>query len=234
VTDRLAVIVGVGGALGPALVQLLSAKGYSLVGISRSGKFESIGVDPRQPEPLEIFAGDVVDPNFMQATQAKIVANYGEAEVLIYNAHQLLISSFADTSSDQFEQLWRSNVFGAFLAAKAFIPSMLKSEKGTIIFSGATGSIRGSAKFSAFAASKFALRGLGQSLAREYAPLGIHVAHVVIDGLIWGDKARDFHKVQRDQCIEPEQVAKTYINLIEQDPSAWTQELDLRPRGGKF
>jgi NAD(P)-dependent dehydrogenase (short-subunit alcohol dehydrogenase family) len=229
--NPLAVVAGVGGALGTALVQALSAKGYGVVGISQSGKFDSSTANAR---PVEIFTGDLADQAFIEATHAKITTLYGEPEVLIYNAHRLLIGSFAETSSEQFEDLWRSNVFGAFLTAKSFVPTMVSAGKGTFILSGATGSLRGSAKFSAFAASKFALRGLGQSLAREYGPSGVHVAHVVIDGLIWGDKARDLHKVERDQCIEPDQVAKTYLNLIEQDPSAWTQELDLRSRSGKF
>ena len=99
---------------------------------------------------------------------------------------------------------------------------------------GATASIRGGAKFAAFASAKFALRGLAQSLAREFGPQGIHVAHVLIDGLIWGPPARDLHGAEQINCISPESIAKTYMGLIEQDSSCWTHEVDIRPYKESF
>jgi NAD(P)-dependent dehydrogenase (short-subunit alcohol dehydrogenase family) len=105
---------------------------------------------------------------------------------------------------------------------------------GTVVFSGATASLRGGPRFAAFASSKFALRGLAQSLAREYGPQGIHVAHVIIDGLIWGPAARDQHKAQKAGCLSPDAIAETIMSLIAQPRQAWTHEIDLRPATETF
>ena len=111
---------------------------------------------------------------------------------------------------------------------------MLEQGNGSILFTGATASIRAGGNFAAFASAKFALRGLAQSLAREFDPQGIHVAHVIIDGLIWGQPAKHLHKAQEGDCLKPEAIAEVYLNIIEQDSSAWTHELDLRPHSESF
>jgi short-subunit dehydrogenase len=101
---------------------------------------------------------------------------------------------------------------------------------GSLIFSGATGSRRGAARSAAFASSKFALRGLTQSLAREHSAFGIHVAHVVLDGLIWSERTRArFPAAEQRACMSAEALATSYLGLIEQERSAWTHELELRP-----
>ena len=105
---------------------------------------------------------------------------------------------------------------------------MLENGGGEIIFIGATASMKGNAGFSAFASAKFALRGLAQSLAREFAPQGVHVAHLVIDGVMWGERAKNWGMTM-EQCIKPKAVAETVLHLVQQDNSAWTFELDLRP-----
>ena len=94
---------------------------------------------------------------------------------------------------------------------------------------GATASVKASAGFSAFGSAKFALRGLAQSLARELGPRGIHVAHLIIDGVMWGERADERFQMQREQCLDPESVARTCLHLLEQERSAWTHELDVRP-----
>jgi len=105
----------------------------------------------------------------------------------------------------------------------------LQNNAGAIVVTGATASVKAGAKFSAFGSAKFALRGLVQSLAREYGPRGIHFAHIVIDGVIWSKKAEEQYAMEKQHCLLPDSIAENYIQLINQDRSAWTQELDLRP-----
>jgi NAD(P)-dependent dehydrogenase (short-subunit alcohol dehydrogenase family) len=224
------IVAGAGGAFGSALMDQLNASGYLAVGIRRPKP----ALNERSIVSQHYLACDLIDEIAIAKLKRSISEKYGTVHAVIYNAHQFLIESFANTTPKQFEDVWRTDVLGAFLMAQAFVPMMLENKQGTVIFTGATASVRGSANFAAFASAKFALRGLAQTLSREYAPLGIHVAHIVIDGLVWGDNARDLHKVSRDKCIEPEHLAKVYVNLLEQDKSIWTHELDIRPYSGKF
>jgi NAD(P)-dependent dehydrogenase (short-subunit alcohol dehydrogenase family) len=154
--------------------------------------------------------------------------------VFIHNAHSLMIGASADTTLGEFERAWRVACFGAMTVAKLVLPAMAARGDGAIIFSGATASLRGGANFSAFASAKFALRGLAQSLARECGPRGIHVAHVVIDGLI--EEAQTQERFGRSQAmrIDPDRIAQIYLEIVRQHPSAWTHELDLRPHGEGF
>ena len=115
---------------------------------------------------------------------AAIKPHADRIDVLIHNPQLLTIKPFEQTTIDEFEQTWRVACLGAVIAAQAVIPHMAARQHGMIILSGATAGLRGGANFSAFASAKFALRGLAQSLAREYGPKGVHVAHVVLDGLI--------------------------------------------------
>jgi NAD(P)-dependent dehydrogenase (short-subunit alcohol dehydrogenase family) len=180
------------------------------------------------------MACDVTDATAVRSVFERIAAGYGPVQNLIYNAHELFIDSFAETDAETFERIWRVNTLGAFLCAQAAIPQMLSSGGGAAIFSGATASLRGGARFAAFASSKFALRGLAQSLAREFGPQGMHVAHVIIDGLIWGPVTRDQRKAEKARCLDPDAVAETIASLIAQPRQAWTHEIDLRPATEKF
>jgi NAD(P)-dependent dehydrogenase (short-subunit alcohol dehydrogenase family) len=153
---------------------------------------------------------------------------------VIYNAHKFLVKPFADTCVADFETVWRTDVLGAVATAKSLLPSMLENGGGTMILSGATASRRGSIGFSAFASAKFALRGLAQSLAREYGPLGIHVAHVIIDGIIRGGHAQQLYNIPDETCIDPSALAAAYLSLIAQPRSAWSQEIDIRPHNAAF
>jgi NAD(P)-dependent dehydrogenase (short-subunit alcohol dehydrogenase family) len=112
---------------------------------------------------------------------------------------------------------------------------MQKQRKGTLILTGATASTRGSAGFGPFASAKFALRGLAQSLAREFQPQGIHVVHPILDGIIWSGLSRQrFPNIKQENCLLPEDLAKTYWGLAHQAPSTWTHELDIRPQSESF
>jgi len=156
-----------------------------------------------------------------------------QTDTLIHNAQQLMIRSFAETSAGDFEQVWRNSCLGATIAAQAVLPHMAARKAGTVIFTGATAGLRGGANFAAFASAKFALRGLAQALAREFGPKGIHVAHVVIDGLIDAPQT-DLRFGPAQGRMDAHAIAQAYLALAAQPSSAWTQEMDLRPFAEKF
>ncbi len=154
--------------------------------------------------------------------------------LVIHNPAQLDIKPFLETSIDDFKHSWEAMVLSAVSILHAAIPHMLKQDSGTIIVSGATASIRGGANFSAFASAKFALRGLIQSLAREYQKQGIHIAHVILDGILDTTRSRKLHSLNSTEMMSTDDVAEAYLQLIRQKPSAWTHELDLRPKTEMF
>lgn len=236
-TERgVAVVGGLGPGLGAALVTLLAQNGYSIATLSRRGgaaglKALPAGVDR---DRIRHYACDMTDEPCVRSVAARIEAELGPITVFVYNAAHLVVAPFLETSAADFETSWRSIVFGATNCARAILPSMLDRGAGTIVLTGATASIRGGARFSAFASAKFALRGLAQSLAREFGPRGIHVAHAVIDGMIWDPNRESAQLVNQKDCLLPEAIASEYLHIIEQPRSAWTHELDLRPDGEKF
>ncbi len=232
---KLAVVAGVGPALGAASCKALLDDGYRVVALSRSNDLslvESIG--GQHQGQFWTLQCDITKRGQVDSRFDEIRAKFGDPQVLIYNAHRLLIKPFLEIEGGEFQNVWESICKGAFNCSQNVIPGMLAQRTGSIVFTGATASIRGGVKFAAFASAKFALRGLAQSLAREFGPQGIHVAHVLIDGLIWGPPARDMHGAAEEKCIRPESIAKLYMHLINQDPSCWTQEMDIRPHSESF
>jgi NAD(P)-dependent dehydrogenase (short-subunit alcohol dehydrogenase family) len=181
------------------------------------------------------YVGDVSDEASIRATFARVREEMGAPEVLLYNAGAFQAGGVLELSATAFEQAWRVNCLGGLLAAQGVLPAMLERGRGTIIFSGATASVRGSARFAGLAVGKFGLRALAQSMARELGPKGVHVAHVVIDGGIDSARARKMLS-DRDprSFLDPTAIAENYWNLHAQDPSTWSQEIDLRPSVEKF
>jgi NAD(P)-dependent dehydrogenase (short-subunit alcohol dehydrogenase family) len=227
----LAIVAGVGPGLGAALCRRLSAAGYSVAGLSRSREFtdelaaelEAAGGTAR------MLACDLTDEHAVRAALDTLTADFGPPAVLIYNAGAIAMRPFAETPAEEFDRLWAINCRGAFLCAHYVVPAMQARGHGTIIFTGASASTKAAARFAAFGAAKFALRGMAQSMARELGPHGIHVAHVIIDGMIWTPKNSARPGVTEDNTLHPDAIAQSYLALIDQDRSAWTQELDLRP-----
>lgn len=230
-----ALVTGVGPGLGAAICRRLVRAGYAVAGLARSSSFgkqlqAEIGPESR----FRFYDCDVTNVESVNETSVRARRDLGSFEVLVHNASTIVIAPFAETKTADFEKLWRVTCLGAVLSSQAVLPDMLAARSGSIIITGATASLRGGANFAAFASAKFALRGLAQSLAREHGKNGIHVAHAIVDGLIWAQKARDRFDAKEDDCLKPESIAEQYLNLIEQDPSAWTHELDLRPYGENF
>ena len=222
---KVALIVGAGGALGAATREEFAGAGYTVVGLRRAadgaGETQTIVCDLGNPAATGRVIHDVVE-------------NYGHVDVVVCNAAHLAVAPFEELALEDFETSWRVGVGSTVAAARAVLPSMTTRRSGALIITGATASIRGAARFSAFASSKFALRGLAQSLAREYQPRGVHVAHVVLDGVLRGSPSVARFAKHEDNGLEPRHVASTFRQLAEQHASAWTHEIDLRPHGERF
>jgi len=234
-----AVVSGIGPGLGRALCRRLHKEGFAVVGLARSPAFgeqlaAQLSASDGQNGSFRFLACDVTDRTDVTETLARISEETGPLSLLIHNAGQLLIKPFAETTPEAFEAMRRVTALGAMLTAQAVLPGMAASGDGTVIFTGATAGLRGGANFAAFASAKFALRGLAQSLAREYGPRGVHVVHANVDGIMWGGISRDQVNVGRDRSIEPDAVADAYLYLMRQPRSAWTHEIDLRPHCEAF
>ncbi len=158
----------------------------------------------------------------------------GPVEVLVFNIGANVRFAVTETTAQVYSKVWEMAAFAGFLAGREAARVMVARGRGTMLFTGATASLRGGAGFSAFAGAKHALRALAQSLARELGPKGVHVAHIVIDGAIDGAFIRGLmpdaaEKREREEILVPEQIAKNYVWLHRQERSAWTFEMDLRP-----
>jgi NAD(P)-dependent dehydrogenase (short-subunit alcohol dehydrogenase family) len=226
-------LTGAAEGVGASLVKTFATAGYDVIGLARSdravpllaslagecgGSYTHLACDITQPE-------DVADA--LRSHAARI-------GVVVHNAAALLIKPVDETTLEEFEQVWRVACFGAFVVIRNLLPHMVARGAGAIILSGATASLRGGAKFSAFASAKFALRGLAQALARECSPQGIHVAHVVLDGLIDAPQTDRRFGPAESMRMHPDAVARAYLDLAVQHRSAWTHELDLRPSLERF
>lgn len=181
----------------------------------------------------EPFVIDVTKAEDQDALFAK-VAESSEIAAVLYNAGNNAIIPFEELDAETFEAFWRVGCLGGFLTAKRAIPLLKAQGKGSLFFTGASGSLRGKSNFAHFASMKAGLRMLAQSLAREFGPHGIHVAHFIIDGVIDGDMVRSrfgeyLDALGEDGGLSPDAIAEAYWYVHQQHPSAWTHELDLRP-----
>jgi NAD(P)-dependent dehydrogenase (short-subunit alcohol dehydrogenase family) len=229
-----AIVAGIGPGLGTALCRRLAAAGYRIAGLARgTAVCRDLSAELR-PDRFQALSCDVTDAAQLDAAIGQVEARWGPASAYVHNAAPFHMGAFTDTDPATFESLWRAMCLGAVHGAQRVVPGMLKAKRGVLLFIGATASVRAGADFSAFGSAKFALRGLAQSLARELGPQGIHVAHLIIDGVIWSDRARDAFGLQQAQCLDPDALASTCVHLIGQDRSAWTHELDIRPDVERF
>lgn len=183
-------------------------------------------------EALQIDVTQAEQQDHLFAKAAAI----GPIAAVLYNAGNNAVIPFAELDEAAFEDFWRVGCFGAFLTAKRALPLLTAQGAGSLIFTGASGSLRGKASFAHFASAKAALRNLAQSLAREYGPRGVHVAHVIIDGVINGARAQDgfpdyLASLGKDGALDPDAIAQSFWAIHTQARTAWTHELDLRPFG---
>lgn len=226
-------LTGAAEGLGASVAATFAAAGHDVVGLARTNR-----ASPHLARRVEQGGGaythllcDITQPIDVAAA---LRPHADRIHVFVHNPHLLVIKPFEQTTADEFEQAWRVSCLGAMASAKIVLPHMIARGHGTIILTGATAGRRGAAQFSAFASAKFALRGLAQSLAREYGPKGVHVAHVILDGLIDEPQTDRRFGVSQSTRMDPGAVAAAYLELASQRPSARTHELDLRPFSERF
>jgi NAD(P)-dependent dehydrogenase (short-subunit alcohol dehydrogenase family) len=229
----LLLITGIAEGFGAEIATAFARAGHDVLGLSRSDRASA-----HIRQSVEQHGG-IYDHLACDLTQASEVGvalepHAERIDVLVHNAHKLLTKPFGQTTAVEFEQVWRVACLGAMLSAQAVIPHMAARGKGTVILTGATAGIRGGAKFSAFASAKFALRGLAQSLAREFGPVGVHVTHLVLDGLIDEVQTEQRFGPSSSARMSPQAIAQACLALSAQHPSAWTHEMDLRPFSERF
>jgi NAD(P)-dependent dehydrogenase (short-subunit alcohol dehydrogenase family) len=230
-------VLGVGPGLGASIARRFARGGYAVALIARQ-------VEPLQDVKKLItdqggkaaaIPADASDPASVAAAFAEVRERLGDPEVLVYNASTFKQGTLHDVTPEDLEASWRVGCLGAYTAAREVVPAMLMRGRGTLLFTGATAALRGSAGFAAFSVSKFGLRALGQSLARELHPKGIHVAHVILDGIIDSPRVRAaFPNRPTHTFLDPDSIAESYWQLHRQPPNSWTQELELRPSVEKF
>jgi short-subunit dehydrogenase len=221
----LCVVVGIGPKNGAAFARVFARAGYRLALVSR--RTELSKELARELGDTESYACDVADPGAVARTFDAIRTELGAPAVLIYNAGSGLWKTAEELTAQEFEQSFRVNALGLLISAQQVLPAMRAQGRGQIVVVGATASLRGRPKTAAFAAAKAAQRSLAQSLARQCAPEGIHVSLLIIDGSIDdGGAGTDQADAKR---LRPESIAEEALHLTQQDRSAWTFELDLRP-----
>ena len=237
-----ALVVGAGDYIGSAISRRFARGGYPVCMGRRNG-------DKLAPLAAEIeAAGGVAHPFTLDAREEeqvvdlfdRIEADIGPLEVVVFNPGGNVNFPIRDTTSRVFYKVWQMACFGGFLTAREAARVMVPRQKGTILFTGATASLRGGSGYAAFASAKFGLRALAQSLARELGKENIHVAHLVIDagvdtawvrGMIEKARGIDADEIPEDTLMKPESIAEAYWAIHSQSRDGWTFEMDLRPYG---
>ena len=233
-THKAAIVMGVGPGLGSALVRRAADEGLMVVASARSvSKLVNLK-SGAFTDRIHLHDCDATSPEDVTAL-FKAADKIGQVDLVVFNAGAFARGTVMETDPADFERCWRVGCFAGFLVGREAAHRMSSAGRGTIIFTGATASLRGGAGFANLASPKFALRALAQSMARELGPQGVHVAHSIIDGQIRSGKYQAMLEERGpDSLLEPDAIADAYMALYRQSRSAWTFELDLRPWVEKF
>jgi NAD(P)-dependent dehydrogenase (short-subunit alcohol dehydrogenase family) len=225
---RVAVVAGVGPGNGAALARRFAAEGYRIALLARQrSSFSNLVKELAMARGYEC---DVSDAARVAATFAAIRAELGEIEALLFNAGSGVFADVEAITPEQFEAAWRVNALGALLCAQQVIPDMKAKGRGSIIFIGATASRRGGPQTAAFAPAKAAQRSLAESMAKSLWPSGIHVALIIVDGVVDLPRTRERMPDKPDEFfVDPDGVAQTAMDLCRQSPRAWSFEVEARP-----
>ena len=225
---RVAIVAGVGEGTGAALARRFHADGYRVALLARD-----VTVTRKLADELSgarAYACDVGDAASVDAAMAGVRGDLGEADALLYNAGGGSFGGIDDITPEQFEATWRVCALGSLLLSKAVLPGMRAKGGGAIVFTGATASRRGSPRSAAFAPAKHAQRALAESMARSLWPEGIHVALMVVDGVIDIPRTRKMLPDKPDEFfLKPDAIADIAAHLVAQDRSAWSFEVEARP-----
>lgn len=234
--SKVAVIAGVGPGLGASLVRKFAREGYKVGMLARSADFmQELAAELEQEGHTALaLPTDITDADKVKAAFAQVRQQLGPVDILINHAGNAVWKEFAELTPDDFEKSWRICAYGSFLCCQEAVGDMLESGGGTMLFTGATSSIRGRAGALAFSSAKFAVRGLTDSLARELWPKGIHVAHVLIDGWLATPAVMEQNPNSAEPMLDSDAVADAYWALAQQDRQAWTFEIEMRPYDEEF
>ena len=238
---NVALVAGVGDGLGGAVARRFARAGHPTVLVARTadrlariaGEIESAGGRG------VAYVADQREESAVTKLYDDVEAEIGPIGVAVFNTGANYRASILDTPADMFDKVWRLGCYAGFLVGREAARHMVPRGQGTILFTGATASVRGSAQFAAFAAAKGGLRQVAQSMARELGPQGIHVASVIIDGMIDSQRVRErfperVAQLPEDGMLNPADIAEIYFQLHSQPRSAWSFEVDLRPWAEKF
>jgi NAD(P)-dependent dehydrogenase (short-subunit alcohol dehydrogenase family) len=227
---RTALIVGAGSGLSASIARAFAKADMRVALAART-------VEDLAPSAAEtgakLFACDATDRDQVTKLFGDVSEWIGAPEAVVYNASYRVGGPFTELDPTEVEKAWAVSAFGGFLVAQEAARRMLPRAHGAILFTGASASVKGYARSAPFAMGKFALRGLAQSMARELAPRGIHVAHFVIDGGIRSARRTEPADAS-DSLLDPDAIAASYLHILQQPRSAWTWEMELRPWLEKF
>jgi NAD(P)-dependent dehydrogenase (short-subunit alcohol dehydrogenase family) len=234
-------VVGAGDATGGAIARRFARGGYTVCATRRNAEKLQPLLEQIRGEGGEAhgFGSDARNEDEVAALYDEIESRIGAIEVMVFNIGANVRTSILEETAQRYFKIWEMACFAGFLNGRKAARCMAPRGRGTILFTGATASLRGSANFAAFAGAKAALRALAQSMARELGPRGIHVGHVVIDGAIDTEFIRSnfperYALKEQDGILHPEHIAENFWMLHQQPRDAWTHELDLRPWMEKF
>lgn len=223
-TRPVCAIVGIGPKNGAAFARRFDRAGYSIALLSRSTELSETLAG--ELADARAYVCDAAQPAAVERAFARVHADLGAVDVLIYNAGGGAWQTIEDISAEEFERGWRVNALGGLVAAQQVLPAMKQRGSGNIVFVGATASLRGRPRTIGFAAAKAAQRSLAQSMAKHLGPLGIHVSLLIIDGQIDDAGAE---RAKRGERLDPVDVAELAHYLTTQPPSAWSFEVEARP-----
>lgn len=234
--SKAAIVIGAGDALGGAIARRFAREGFEAVIVRRAAdRLEPLAEQIRAEGGIaHPFGVDARQEDQMVALFERVETEIGPAEVCVFNIGANVRFPIRETTARVFFKVWEMACFSGFLAGREAAKHMAPRGRGTIIFTGATASVRGREGFAAFASAKHGLRALAQSMARELGPQGVHVAHTIIDGAIdtaWiRENFPERHALKgQDGILNPEHIADAYWSLHAQPRDSWTHELDLRP-----
>ena len=231
-------VIGAGDDTGGAVGRAFAREGLTACLVRRerhADKLEALAKSIRNEGNQAVaLPGDARDEDFMIGLIDKIETEIGPLEVAVFNIGANVKFPITEMTARVYRKVWEMACFAGFLMGREVAKRMVERERGTIIFTGATASLRGSSGFAAFASAKHGLRALAQSMGRELGPKNIHVAHTVIDGMIDSNFIREMVPTvdemrDEDAILNPDHIAAQYVMLHKQPRSAWTHELDLRP-----
>ena len=238
-----AIIIGAGDATGSAITKKFASNGYKVCPVRRPKSLDKVN---KLAEEINNSGGwakgfgvDARNEDAIKDLFSEVEESIAPIDVVVFNPGANVFFPIEDTTSRVFKKVWEMAAFAGFLTGREGAKYMKKRNQGSIFFTGATASMRGSSGFSAFSSAKFALRAVAQSMARELGPEGIHVAHFVIDGAIDTQFIKElfpdiYALKEKDGILQPEAIADAYWFVHTQQRSAWTHELDLRPYMEKF